>query len=250
MVPVDVLEEENKEALWKFLLSGAMAGAVSRTGTAPLDRARVYMQVCPRSWSPLGAQYGRRGVEEMKLMEPGMPGTGHGSLVRLVLRTGRRVMLGLGLENSRHRGQQETKVKVWRSAGCGWSLRCLQGWKELRMDPQGVTHAEEHPFLSNIPSPPFSLRTDLFYVCESLPPLVPMQCHWEPQGGGGPPRTGVTDGCEPPHGCWESNQVPWQKQQVLLTPEPSLRLPAKCSNHWADPPLALLSFFIFMHLSK
>ncbi|XP_075798679.1 mitochondrial carrier protein SCaMC-3L isoform X2 [Microtus pennsylvanicus] len=45
MVPVDVLEEENKGALWKFLLSGAMAGAVSRTGTAPLDRARVYMQV-------------------------------------------------------------------------------------------------------------------------------------------------------------------------------------------------------------
>ncbi|GAB1301256.1 Calcium-independent mitochondrial carrier protein SCaMC-3L [Apodemus speciosus] len=45
MVPVDILEEENKGALWKFLLSGAMAGAVSRTGTAPLDRARVYMQV-------------------------------------------------------------------------------------------------------------------------------------------------------------------------------------------------------------
>ncbi|CAH6779481.1 Slc25a41 [Phodopus roborovskii] len=45
IVPVDVLEEENKGALWKFLLSGAMAGAVSRTGTAPLDRARVYMQV-------------------------------------------------------------------------------------------------------------------------------------------------------------------------------------------------------------
>ncbi|XP_021005087.1 solute carrier family 25 member 41 [Mus caroli] len=44
-VPVDVLEEENKGTLWKFLLSGAMAGAVSRTGTAPLDRARVYMQV-------------------------------------------------------------------------------------------------------------------------------------------------------------------------------------------------------------
>ena len=53
MVPVDVLEEENKGTLWKFLLSGAMAGAVSRTGTAPLDRARVYMQVCPRGWDPL-----------------------------------------------------------------------------------------------------------------------------------------------------------------------------------------------------
>ncbi|XP_030792513.1 solute carrier family 25 member 41 isoform X1 [Rhinopithecus roxellana] len=45
MVPVEVLEVDNEGALWKFLLSGAMAGAVSRTGTAPLDRARVYMQV-------------------------------------------------------------------------------------------------------------------------------------------------------------------------------------------------------------
>lgn len=45
MVPVDVLEVDNEGALWKFLLSGAMAGAVSRTGTAPLDRAKVYMQV-------------------------------------------------------------------------------------------------------------------------------------------------------------------------------------------------------------
>ncbi|XP_032739641.1 solute carrier family 25 member 41 isoform X3 [Lontra canadensis] len=44
MVPMDVLEVDNEGALWKFLLSGAMAGAVSRTGTAPLDRAKVYMQ--------------------------------------------------------------------------------------------------------------------------------------------------------------------------------------------------------------
>ncbi|EAW69094.1 solute carrier family 25 member 41 [Homo sapiens] len=48
MVPVEVLEVDNKEALWKFLLSGAMAGAVSRTGTAPLDRAKVYMQLLGR----------------------------------------------------------------------------------------------------------------------------------------------------------------------------------------------------------
>ncbi|XP_039734490.1 mitochondrial carrier protein SCaMC-3L [Pteropus medius] len=45
MVPVDVLEVDNEGPLWKFLLSGATAGAVSRTGTAPLDRARVHMQV-------------------------------------------------------------------------------------------------------------------------------------------------------------------------------------------------------------
>ena len=61
MVPVDVLEEENKGALWKFLLSGAMAGAVSRTGTAPLDRARVYMQVCLQGWSPLENSMVERG---------------------------------------------------------------------------------------------------------------------------------------------------------------------------------------------
>lgn len=46
MVPADVLGLENEGALWKFLLSGAMAGAVSFTGMAPLDRAKVYMQVC------------------------------------------------------------------------------------------------------------------------------------------------------------------------------------------------------------
>ncbi|XP_037679966.1 solute carrier family 25 member 41 [Choloepus didactylus] len=45
MVPVDVLEMDNEGTWWKFLLSGAVAGAVSRTGTAPLDRAKVYMQV-------------------------------------------------------------------------------------------------------------------------------------------------------------------------------------------------------------
>ncbi|XP_027624783.1 solute carrier family 25 member 41 isoform X2 [Tupaia chinensis] len=45
MVPMEVLKVDNEGALWKFLLSGAMAGAVSRTGTAPLDRAKVYMQV-------------------------------------------------------------------------------------------------------------------------------------------------------------------------------------------------------------
>lgn len=34
--------------------------------------------------------------------------------------------------------------------------------------------------------------------------------------------TGVTDGSEPPHGCWVPNMDPSQEQQVLLTNGPSL----------------------------
>ena len=36
----------------------------------------------------------------------------------------------------------------------------------------------------------------------------------------------ITDGCEPPCGCWELNSGPLDEQQsVLLTTEPSLQLP-------------------------
>ncbi|XP_059504197.1 mitochondrial adenyl nucleotide antiporter SLC25A24-like [Stegostoma tigrinum] len=45
-IPDEFTEEEKKSGMWwKQLLSGAMAGAVSRTGTAPLDRLKVLMQV-------------------------------------------------------------------------------------------------------------------------------------------------------------------------------------------------------------
>jgi hypothetical protein len=32
----------------------------------------------------------------------------------------------------------------------------------------------------------------------------------------------ITDGCEPPCGCWELNSRPLEEQSVLLTTEPSL----------------------------
>ena len=35
----------------------------------------------------------------------------------------------------------------------------------------------------------------------------------------------VTDGCEPPCGCWELNSGPLEEQSVLLTTEPSLQFP-------------------------
>ncbi|KAJ3599414.1 hypothetical protein NHX12_033377 [Muraenolepis orangiensis] len=45
-IPDEFTEEEKITGVWwKQLSAGAMAGAVSRTGTAPLDRMKVFMQV-------------------------------------------------------------------------------------------------------------------------------------------------------------------------------------------------------------
>lgn len=45
-IPDEFTEEEKTTGLWwKQLAAGAVAGAVSRTGTAPLDRIKVFMQV-------------------------------------------------------------------------------------------------------------------------------------------------------------------------------------------------------------
>ncbi|XP_056131828.1 mitochondrial adenyl nucleotide antiporter SLC25A24-like [Lampris incognitus] len=45
-IPDEFTEEEKTTGVWwKQLMAGAMAGAVSRTGTAPLDRMKVFMQV-------------------------------------------------------------------------------------------------------------------------------------------------------------------------------------------------------------
>ncbi|KAM9770095.1 mitochondrial adenyl nucleotide antiporter SLC25A23 isoform 1-T1 [Menidia menidia] len=45
-VPDDFSEEEKRSGyVWRQLLAGAVAGSVSRTGTAPLDRLKVFRQV-------------------------------------------------------------------------------------------------------------------------------------------------------------------------------------------------------------
>ncbi|XP_049427293.1 calcium-binding mitochondrial carrier protein SCaMC-3 isoform X3 [Epinephelus fuscoguttatus] len=45
-VPDEFSEEEKKSGyVWRQLLAGAMAGSVSRTGVAPLDRLKVFRQV-------------------------------------------------------------------------------------------------------------------------------------------------------------------------------------------------------------
>ncbi|XP_030581365.1 calcium-binding mitochondrial carrier protein SCaMC-3-like isoform X2 [Archocentrus centrarchus] len=45
-VPDEFSEQERQSGLvWRQLVAGAMAGAVSRTGTAPLDRLKVFLQI-------------------------------------------------------------------------------------------------------------------------------------------------------------------------------------------------------------
>lgn len=45
-VPDEFSEDEKKSGfVWRQLMAGAMAGSVSRTGTAPLDRLKVFRQV-------------------------------------------------------------------------------------------------------------------------------------------------------------------------------------------------------------
>lgn len=46
IIPDDFTEKEMKMGIWKInLMAGAMAGAVSRSCTAPLDRIKVMLQV-------------------------------------------------------------------------------------------------------------------------------------------------------------------------------------------------------------
>lgn len=45
-VPDEFSEKEKKSGfVWRQLMAGAVAGSVSRTGTAPLDRLKVFLQV-------------------------------------------------------------------------------------------------------------------------------------------------------------------------------------------------------------
>ena len=46
----------------------------------------------------------------------------------------------------------------------------------------------------------------------------------------------ITDGCEPPFGCWELNSGPLEEQSVLLIAEPSLQpkaTPPNSATPWA-----------------
>jgi hypothetical protein len=50
----------------------------------------------------------------------------------------------------------------------------------------------------------------------------------------------ITDGCEPPCGCWELNSGPLKEQSMLLTAEPSLQPPLLPLPLFPPPPLFFL----------
>ncbi|XP_053707519.1 calcium-binding mitochondrial carrier protein SCaMC-3-like [Synchiropus splendidus] len=62
-VPDEFSEKERRSGLvWRQLVAGAMAGAVSRTGTAPLDRLKVFLQVHGSSSRGVNLWSGLRGM--------------------------------------------------------------------------------------------------------------------------------------------------------------------------------------------
>ncbi|XP_038596404.1 calcium-binding mitochondrial carrier protein SCaMC-3 [Tachyglossus aculeatus] len=62
-VPDEFSEQEKRSGMWwKQLVAGAVAGAVSRTGTAPLDRLKVFMQVHASKTNQLNVLGGLRNM--------------------------------------------------------------------------------------------------------------------------------------------------------------------------------------------
>ncbi|KAM7325843.1 hypothetical protein ACRRTK_014321 [Alexandromys fortis] len=56
----------------------------------------------------------------------------------------------------------------------------------------------------------------IYYVCNILSVCIPSGQKRAPDL--------ITDGCEPPCGCWELNSGPLEETTMLLTTEPSLQL--------------------------
>lgn len=78
-------------------------------------------------------------------------------------------------------------------------------------------------------------------------------CAWCPQKleeGIGSSRTGVMNGCESPCEPWESNPVPLQEPQGLLTAEPHFVDFGRLCFVWANVPIDSLSDSVFLQQQR
>ncbi|XP_067416537.1 mitochondrial adenyl nucleotide antiporter SLC25A23 isoform X2 [Emydura macquarii macquarii] len=106
-VPDEFSEKEKKTGMWwKQLLAGAMAGAVSRTGTAPLDRLKVFMQVHASKANNMNVFGGLKGM----IQEGGIRSLWRGNGINVLKIAPESAIKFMAYEQIKRaiRGQQET----------------------------------------------------------------------------------------------------------------------------------------------
>ncbi|XP_074791564.1 mitochondrial adenyl nucleotide antiporter SLC25A23 isoform X3 [Natator depressus] len=106
-VPDEFSEKEKKTGMWwKQLLAGAMAGAVSRTGTAPLDRLKVFMQVHASKTNNMNVFGGLKGM----IQEGGVRSLWRGNGINVLKIAPESAIKFMAYEQIKRaiRGQQET----------------------------------------------------------------------------------------------------------------------------------------------
>ncbi|XP_055965523.1 mitochondrial adenyl nucleotide antiporter SLC25A23 isoform X1 [Sorex fumeus] len=106
-VPDEFSEQEKMTGMWwKQLVSGAVAGAVSRTGTAPLDRLKVFMQVHASKTNKLNILGGLRSM----IQEGGVRSLWRGNGINVLKIAPESAIRFMAYEQIKRaiRGQQET----------------------------------------------------------------------------------------------------------------------------------------------
>ncbi|XP_030052747.1 calcium-binding mitochondrial carrier protein SCaMC-3 [Microcaecilia unicolor] len=106
-VPDEFSEKEKKTGIWwKQLIAGGVAGAVSRTGTAPLDRLKVFMQVHASKANNMNVLSGLRGM----IQEGGIRSLWRGNGINVLKIAPESAIKFMAYEQIKRliRGQQET----------------------------------------------------------------------------------------------------------------------------------------------